>query len=171
MGLQQKLKIVTLMENVRATGTHSKNQWGIKMANKVKIAKEFFKASEDKDLDKVASIITDDFQFVGPLPKSLGKAEYLGFLESLFPAFSDWRFNLTGCAENDEKVSCNSNISGKHTGELTPPDGDPIPATNKTFKLPTESSTVSFTGDKINRLEANVSNGGGLAGIIKQITA
>ncbi|MHA2233079.1 MAG: nuclear transport factor 2 family protein, partial [Candidatus Hodarchaeales archaeon] len=112
------------------------------MANKVKIAKEFFKASEDEDLNKIASMITDDFQFVGPLPEALNKKEYISFMESMIPAFSDWRFNLKSCEEEGQKVSCDSTISGKHTGKLVPPNMDPIPATNKTFKLPTERSTV-----------------------------
>jgi hypothetical protein len=159
------------MENPRVPGTHAKNERGIKMPNKVKFAKEFFKANEEADLKKVASMITEDFQFVGPMPQPLSKTEYLGFMESMIPAFTDWRYNLGGCEEAEEKVSCTSSISGKHTGKLAPPNMDPIPATNKAFKLPTESSTLSFTGDKICRLEAHVGKDGGLAGIIKQITA
>ncbi|MFX0116955.1 MAG: ester cyclase [Candidatus Hodarchaeota archaeon] len=141
------------------------------MANKVKLAREFFKASEDEDLDKIARMITDDFQFVGPLPEPLNKTEYLGFLESLMPAFSDWRFNLSSCEEVDDKVSCFSSISGKHTGELAPPNMNPIPATNRTFKLPKETTTLVFSGDKISKLESAASEDGGMSGIIKQLTA
>jgi hypothetical protein len=123
------------------------------------------------DLGTVQSMMSDNFVFSGPVPEPLKKQEYMGFLKGNFKAFSEFKYNHSNFKESGEQCTCNVKVSGKHTGELEVPGMNPIPATNKSFELPTESVVATFEGDKISKLESQGHPEGGIKGIIKQITS
>lgn len=139
------------------------------MSKNMEIAKKFLQAIEDGNIEKVLPYLSEDFVFEGPVPQPLGKQQYAGFLQTISEAFSDFKYNVSDFSENDNAVSCNMKITGKHTGKLELPNMEPILATNKSFELPIQKSTVFLNGEKITKLSANVSKGGGIEGIIKQI--
>ncbi|MHA1992081.1 MAG: nuclear transport factor 2 family protein [Candidatus Hodarchaeales archaeon] len=141
------------------------------MANKEELLKNFFEAAEANDFSQVETMITDSFNFSGPVPKPLNKQEYMGFLKGNAIAFSEFKYNQANFNESGESCTCQVQVSGKHTGELVVPGMDPISATNKNFKLPRETVTVSFEGEKISKFESNPHPEGGIKGIIKQLTS
>ncbi|OLS16823.1 MAG: hypothetical protein HeimC3_51430 [Candidatus Heimdallarchaeota archaeon LC_3] len=141
------------------------------MSNKEELLKNFFDAAEANDFSKVKSMVTDSFMFSGPVPEPLNKQGYMGFLKGNAVAFSEFKYNYENFQESGEMCNCRVTVSGKHTGELTVPGMDPIPATNKNFVLPSETVTATFEGEKISKLEADPHPEGGIKGIIKQLTS
>ena len=136
----------------------------------LEMAKKFLESAEQGNLDEIRNMVSDNFTFQGPVPEPLNIEQYIEFLQGTMKAFGEFKYNASNYMEEGGTCQCNIKITGKHTGELAMPGMDPIPATNKTFELPTEKIVTTFDGDKISMMEAQVHADGGLQGIIKQIT-
>lgn len=134
-------------------------------------AKKFMEIVEQNNVDELRNMVSANFTFAGPTPEPLNTEQYVEFLQGNMKAFSEFKYNASNFTQEGDTCSCNIKITGKHTGELAMPGMDSIPATNKTFELPTESVVATFDGDKISRIEAKVHADGGIQGIIKQITS
>ena len=102
----------------------------------------FQHASEAGDQATLNGMVMDDFQFLGVTPQPLGKAEFLGFIESLHTAFPDFKFNETSASESGDTATIKHKITGTHTGTFNIPGMPPIPATGKSFALPEEGDQV-----------------------------
>ena len=88
------------------------------MSKNIEIAKKLLQATEDGNIEKVLSYLSEDFVFEGPVPQPLGKEQYAGFLQTMSEAFSDFKYNASNFSEDGNAVSCNIKITGKHTGKL-----------------------------------------------------
>ncbi|MHA1984229.1 MAG: ester cyclase [Candidatus Hodarchaeales archaeon] len=141
------------------------------MSSKEELLKKFFEAAEANDFSKVENMVTDSFTFSGPVPEPLGKQGYLAFLKGNSVAFSEFRYNHSNFSESCDNCTCRVQVSGKHTGELAIPGMNPIPATNKDFKLPGETVTATFIGEKISKFASDPHPEGGVKVIIKQLTS
>ncbi|HEY7123818.1 MAG TPA: nuclear transport factor 2 family protein [Ktedonobacterales bacterium] len=133
------------------------------------LARKALHASETGDLATVSSMVTDDFQFLGVTPQALGKAEFLGFLQSLHTAFPDFKFNETSASESGDTATIKHKITGTHTGTFNIPGMPAIPATGKKFALPEEASVFTFKDGKSTKYMAHPAPDGGLPGILKQL--
>jgi hypothetical protein len=133
------------------------------------LARKALHASEQGDLATLGGMVSDDFQFLGVTPQTLGKQEFLGFIESLHTAFPDFKFNETGASESGNTATIKHKITGTHTGTFNVPGMPPIPATGKSFTLPEETSVFTFAGEKATKYLAEPAPNGGLVGILSQI--
>ncbi|MHA2174442.1 MAG: ester cyclase [Candidatus Hodarchaeales archaeon] len=141
------------------------------MSDYIEKAQHLLQAIEEANVEKAATFLSENFVFEGPVPQPLNKEQFTGFLHAMSKAFAEFKYNSSNFSEEGDTVTYSLSITGKHTGELVLPNMDSIPATNKTFELPTEKSTITFSGDKISKMYAKVSEDGGVGGIIKQITS
>ncbi len=135
------------------------------------LARKALHLSEVGDTAGLDSMVTDDFQFLGVTPQTLGKAEFMGFIQSLHTAFPDFKFNETGASESGDTATIKHKITGTHTGTFNIPGMPPIPATGKKFTLPEETSVFTFAGSKATKYLAEPApdGKGGLTGILSQL--
>lgn len=139
--------------------------------NAVETTKKLFENIESGDTGAAAELLTSDFVFAGPTPEPVDSKMWLGLHDRFNAAFQDFSFNTNGAELMGDKVQIELQLSGTHQSELDLsymglPD---VPATGKSFQLPAEVATVSFTGDKINSIQVASVEGGGVAGILSQL--
>ena len=133
---------------------------------------EFFHAIEEKDFDRAANCLSNDFTFSGPTPKPVDKKEYIDVHRHLVQAIPDWRFNYNVIKEDQNEVVGRVHITGTHTRELTLPmiqNLGTVPPTGKRITMPEENVRVKVTGSKISRMEVEVPQNGGMVGLLSQI--
>src|SRR5512141_2944998 len=82
---------------------------------------ECLHALEEKDYDRAAKFLTNDFTFSGVTPKPVNGKEFIDTHRHLFQAIPDWRFNFTVITESDNEVTGRVHITGTHTGDLSFP--------------------------------------------------
>jgi hypothetical protein len=139
--------------------------------NAEEITRAIYAALDSGDLDTVASYLSDDFVFSGPIPEPVGGEQWLGLQRIILAAFPDWSFNLSDVQVTGNGARTTHQISATHTGDfdLSPMGMPVLPATGKSIKLPVEHAELSFEGDKVVRFHADVPADGGLPGILKQL--
>ena len=111
--------------------------------NAATIAKAVLAAWEARDLDKTASLLTDNFVLTGPAPEPLSKAAFLTFQKVHNDAFADWSFNARDFQEQGQVVRITIQITATHTGDFDVSKlGLPIPpitASGKSRQWPQET--------------------------------
>jgi hypothetical protein len=135
------------------------------------LARKALQLSEAGDTAGLDSLVADNFQFLGVTPQTLGKAEFMGFIQSLHTAFPDFKFNETSASESGDTATIHHKITGTHTGTFNVPGLPSIPATGKKFTLPEETSVFTFSGGKATKYLAEPApdGKGGLPGILSQL--
>lgn len=135
------------------------------------LARNLFSAIEADDMDKAMSYLSDDFQFSGPVPEPLGGKQWIGLQHALKSGMPDWSFNVSDVKVDGSQANVTIKISGTHNNDLdlTPLGVGVIPATGKAVQLPEELAVLTITGDKISSLVAEVTEDGGIGGILKQL--
>ena len=130
-----------------------------------------FDAIQKGELDEAKSMLTDDFQFSGPVPDPVNGAIWLGMSASLKAAFPDLDYQFKVEGADGDTVNVSAQLKGTHTEDLnlTPMDMGVIPATNKSFANPREHGQVTVRGDKIAAWAVEPIEGGGLMGILDQL--
>jgi predicted ester cyclase len=136
-----------------------------------KLVRDTFAAFEAGDTAKAGSYLADDFTFSGPVPQPIHKAEFLKLQGALVKAIPNWKFNPSNMKTQGNKVMTAVQITGTHTGSLTPvmPGMSAAPATGKKVSLPQEQVTFTVKNDKLASFEVTPIEGGGLPGILTQI--
>jgi len=139
--------------------------------NDIDSLKAGLKSIEAGDFTHYRAHYSDNMIFTGPVPKPLSRVEYIDLMRALHKAFPDWKFNATNFKQVRDRVSCNTRVSGTHTGVLDLPTLgiSAVQPTNKHFTSPEELLTVTIENGKITRVETNNVPGGGLMGILSQI--
>ena len=138
--------------------------------NEIDVVKAGLKSIEAGDFLHFREQYSDNFIFSGPVPKPLSRVEYIDLLRATLKAFPDWKFNAANFKQVRDHITCNTRISGTHTGVLElPMFGISAQPTNKRFASPEELLTVTVENGKITRVESDNVPGGGLMGILSQI--
>jgi len=139
--------------------------------NAEEITRAMFAAHEAGDFDTVASYLSDDMVFSGPVPEPVSGEQWLGLSRLLSVAFPDWSFNLSDVQVTGNVARTTHQVTGTHTGDLDlSPLGMPVvPATGKAIKLPEEHAEVTVEGGKVVRLHTDTPPGGGVPGILQQL--
>ncbi len=132
---------------------------------------KLFDLIESGDTGAAAGLLSSDFVFAGPVPEPVDGAMWLGLHDRLNAACADFSFNASGAEQVGDTVKIELQLSGTHQSELDlSPMGMPtVPATGKSFRLPSEAATVSFSGEKISSVQVAPVEGGGLMGILGQL--
>jgi predicted ester cyclase len=139
--------------------------------NKREIVQALMDSIQKGNFDSARSMLTDDFQFSGPVPKPIDKEAWLGMSANMKTAFADlnYRFKVIG-AEGDI-VRATSQLSGTHSGsfDLTDMDMGVIPATNKAFSAKFQKTKVTLRENKIAAWVVEPTEGAGLKAILGQL--
>jgi predicted ester cyclase len=138
--------------------------------NEIDLVKSGLKSIEAADFLHYRELYADNFILTGPVPKPLSRVEYIDLMRAVLKAFPDWKFNATNFKQVRDHVTCNTHITGTHTGVLELPMlGISAHPTKKHFASPEEMLTITVENSKITRVESGDVPGGGLMGILSQI--
>jgi len=139
--------------------------------NKREIVQSLLDSVQKGDFEKVKSLLSDDFQFSGPIPEPVNREAWLGMSSSLKTAFPDldYRFKVIGA--DDDIVKTTSQLSGTHRGsfDLTNMKMGVIPATNKTFAAKLENTKITVKENKVTSWAVEPTQGAGLKAILEQL--
>jgi hypothetical protein len=123
------------------------------------------------DFAKARFLLSDDFQFSGPVPEPINGEAWMGMSMNLKKAFPDldYHFHVDGADSNVVKLS--AQLKGTHSGDLdlTALGMGVIPPTNKSFANPYEHGRVTVKGDKVASWSVDPIEGGGVMGILSQL--
>src|SRR5690349_16026031 len=123
------------------------------------------------DFKNAKTLLSDDFQFSGPIPEPINREAWLAMSAVLKTAFPDldYRFKVIGA--DDDIVKTTSQLSGTHRGsfDLTNMKMGVIPATNKTFDAKLEKTKITVKENKITSWAVEPTEGAGLKAILGQL--
>lgn len=135
------------------------------------LAEAFAKAFNSGDLDRVATFLSEDFKFSGPVSEPMDAKQWLGLSKLLKAAFPDMQYNLRIIDIEGPVVRTTTRLTGTHTGDLdlSALGMGVIPATGKSFSNPEEEGDAVVRDDKVVSLDVKSNEGSGLMGIIQQL--
>jgi predicted ester cyclase len=137
----------------------------------LEIVKKTASLLESRDIGGLQALLADDFRAKGQTLE-LAKQQALGYLQILFTAFPDHRFNFTDFKEKGDLIDCTGQETGTQQGFLDlKPLGVPVslPPTGKTFRLPKIVYTFRVADDKVVYFGEEVVPGGGIKEILSQL--
>ena len=139
--------------------------------NQREIVQTLLDSVQRGDFQKAKSLLSNDYQFSGPVPEPINAETWMEINKSLKKAFPDldYRFHVDSVDGDVAKIS--AELKGTHSGvlDLSPVGLGVTPATNKTFATPREHGKVTFKGDKVVSWIVDKIEGGGLMGILTQL--
>lgn len=110
-----------------------------------------FEAANAHDQSLWLQARTDDNLAEAPgAPAPMSPAQNWAYLEGFRTAFPDLHFDVTLTVAEGEYVAAHWTASGTHSGPLSTPTGDTIPATGKKVVVK-GSTTYELKGGKISR--------------------
>ena len=123
------------------------------------------------DFEQARSLLSDDFQFIGPVPEPINRDAWLRMSRSLKKAFPDldYRFHVEGADGNIVRTT--AKLKGTHTYDLdlSAMNMGVIPATKKSVINPHERGKMTVRGGKVTAWVVESIAGGGLMGILGQL--
>jgi len=139
--------------------------------NQREIVQALLDSVQRGDFEKAKSLLSNDFQFSGPVPETINGETWLGLHRNLKKAFPnlDYRFHVDG-VEGDV-INISAELKGTHSGvlDLSPLGLGVTPATNKSFAMPREHGRVIMKESKVTAWVVDRIEGGGLMGILAQL--
>jgi hypothetical protein len=135
------------------------------------VARKLFNALASGDADTYFSLVTEDFELIGPTPEPLDAEAWFGIAQLMAEAFPDLNYHFRVTDEHGDHLHVATQLTGTHTGDfdLSPMGMGVIPATGKSFSLPGEVGSVALDGGRVAVIEMEIPDGGGLMGILHQI--
>jgi len=139
--------------------------------NNREIVQTLMDSVQKGDFVKAKSLLTDDFQFSGPIPKPVNREAWLTMSSNLKTAFPDLNYRFNIIDTDGDVVKTTSQLSGTHTGsfDLTDMKLGVIPATKKAFSAKLEKTKVTVKENKITSWVVEPTEGAGLKAILGQI--
>jgi hypothetical protein len=139
--------------------------------NQREIVQALLDSVQRGDFEKANSLLSNEYQFSGPVPEPINAETWLAIHKNLKKAFPnlDYHFHVDGAEGDVTKIS--AELKGTHSGEL---DLGTLglgvtPASNKSFAIPREHGKVTCKGDKVVSWVMDRIEGGGLMGILSQL--
>ena len=139
--------------------------------NKREIVQTLLDSVQKGDFEKAKSLLSDDFQFSGPIPEPVNREAWLGMSASLKTAFPDLDYHFKVIGADDDVVKTTSQLSGTHSGsfDLTNMNMGVIPATNKAFSAKLEKTKIIVKENMITSWAVEPTQGAGLNAILDQL--
>ena len=139
--------------------------------NKREIVQGLMDSIQKGDFVKAKSMLTDDFQFSGPIPKPVNREDWLTMSANLKTAFPDLNYHFIVTDTDGDIVKTTSQLTGTHTGsfDLTDMNMGVIPATKKAFSAKVEKTKVTVKDNKITSWAVEPTEGAGLMAILGQL--
>jgi hypothetical protein len=141
-----------------------------KTMNAINVVMNLEKEISGGDLAKAAQYLSEDFQFVGAAPETLNKDQALGIWATIRAALPDFNHNLRNLREAHNMVYATVEVTGTHSGSLAVPHGPTLPATGRRLQNPLERIAITVKSGKVTRWVVENVPGGGVAGIIGQLS-
>jgi len=139
--------------------------------NQREIVQALLDSVQRGDFEKAKSLLSNDFQFSGPVPEPINAETWMGINKNLKKAFPnlDYHFHVDSVEGDVTKIT--AELKGTHSGalDLSPIGLGVTPATDKSFATPREHGTVTCKGDKVTSWVVDRIEGGGLMGILNQL--
>ena len=139
--------------------------------NQREIVQALLDSVQRGDFEKAKSLLSNDYQFSGPVPEPINAETWLGINKNLKKAFPnlDYHFHVDGVDGIVTKIS--AELKGTHSGllDLSAVGLGVIPATDKSFATPREHGKVTCKDDKVVSWVVDRIEGGGLMGILVQL--
>ena len=123
------------------------------------------------DFEKAKSLLSDDFQFSGPVPEPISGDAWLGMSMSLKKAFPNLEYHFQVESMDGDMANISAQLKGTNSGDfdLTNMDMGVIPATNKSFAAAHEHGKATVKGDKVASWAMEPTEGAGLMAILSQL--
>src|SRR5687767_13062183 len=123
------------------------------------------------DFENAGKMLSDDFQFSGPVPEPISKQAWLGMSASLKTAFPDLEYHFKVIGTEGDVVKTTSQLSGTHSGsfDLTGMSMGVIPATDKTFSAKLEKTKITVNENMVTSWAVEPTQGAGLEAILNQL--
>lgn len=139
--------------------------------NNREIVQTLMDSVQKGDFVKAKSLLTDDFQFSGPIPKPVNREAWLTMSSNLKTAFPDLNYHFKVIGSDGDVVKTTSQLSGTHTGsfDLTDMKMGVIPATKKAFSAKLQKTKVTVKENKITSWVVEPIEGAGLKAILGQL--
>src|SRR5215208_2867534 len=139
--------------------------------NKRETVQALMDSIQKGDFANAKSMLSDDFQFSGPIPEPMGSDAWLGMSASLKTAFPDLNYHFKVIGAEGDVVRAISQLSGTHNGsfDLTNMDMGVIPATDKAFSAKHEKTKVTVKENKVTSWVIEPTQGAGLKAILGQL--
>ena len=139
--------------------------------NKRETVQALMDSVQQGDFERAKSMLTDDFQFSGPVPQPINKEGWLAMSASLKTAFPDLDYHFHVIGADDDVVKATAQLSGTHTGsfDLTKMQMGVIPATKKAFSAKLEKTKITVKENKITSWAVEPTEGAGLKAILGQL--
>ncbi len=112
------------------------------------IAVAFAAALSAHDLDKIASLMTDDVSVTGLAPVPMSKQMFLEGQRAWYAGCPDWSATPGATSENGGVVTSTVTITGTQTGALALPGAPAMPASGKHISS-TDRATLTIRDGKI----------------------
>ena len=139
--------------------------------NQREIVQALLDSVQRGDFEKAKSLLSNDYQFSGPVPEPINGETWMEINKNLKKAFPnlDYHFHVDGVDGDVIKIS--AELKGTHSGvlDLSPVGLGVIPATNKSFATPREHGKVTIKNEKVSTWVVDRIEGGGLMGILTQL--
>jgi len=139
--------------------------------NQREIVQTLLDSVQRGDFQKAKSLLSNDYQFSGPVPEPINAETWMEINKSLKKAFPDLDYRFHVDSVDGDVAEISAELKGTHSGvlDLSPVGLGVTPATNKTFATPREHGKVTFKGDKVVSWIVDKIEGGGLMGILTQL--
>jgi steroid delta-isomerase-like uncharacterized protein len=105
------------------------------MANPEEIARRWFKAIEDHDVEGAQQLLSPDVDFLSPAGTFTGSEGAGPFLQGYVDAFPDLKFQLSNVFASGDRAAAEGMYAGTNTGSMMSPQGE-MPATGRSVSLP-----------------------------------
>ena len=139
--------------------------------NKREIVQGLMDSIQKGDFEKAKSMLSDDFQFSGPIPKPANREDWLTMSANLKTAFPDLNYRFIVIGTDGDVVKTTSQLSGTHTGsfDLTAMKMGVIPATEKRFSSKIEKTKITLKDNLVKSWVVEQNDGAGLNVILSQL--
>lgn len=139
--------------------------------NKRETVQALMDSIQEGDFEIARSMLSDDFQFSGPVPAPMDAEAWLEMSVRLKTAFPDLNYRFRVIGADGDVVRSTAQMSGTHSGafDLTAMNRGLLPATHKTFSARLQKTKVTVKGMKVSAWVVEPNDGAGLTEIIKQL--
>ncbi|MEK6222240.1 MAG: ester cyclase [Chloroflexota bacterium] len=141
------------------------------MSEKTDLVLAYLDAINAGDVEKAGDYLTDDFEFIGPMPEPMGKEAYNRLRKINSVAFPDWKFTHSDILEEGDVVKLSFGMSGTHTGvlDMSAMGMQVWEPTNNSFDIPPVTSEWTVVDGKIISLRTDPNPDAGFSGIKNQL--
>ena len=126
---------------------------------------------QNGDYVKAKSLLSNDFQFSGPVPEPMTGEAWIGMLTSLKNASPNIQYHFKVERVDGDVAYIGSKLEGTQSAslDLTGVHMGVIPATNKSWTAAQEHGKVTVKGDKVTSWVVETTSGAGLMAILGQL--